>query len=129
MAIITVSGFVGNADFKYTQQGTPILTVSVADKRWNYKDETEETVWIRAVWFGDRAEKLANSIPKAKMISITGKENYKIYEGKIDRSIDPLEHSILQFKSNEDSTSGHSTSPRQDDNYYPPLHDNDVPFL
>ncbi|MCM3774001.1 single-stranded DNA-binding protein [Priestia aryabhattai] len=128
MAIITVCGNVGNAEFRYSPNGHPVLTVSIADKRWNFKDEKEETYWIRAVWFGERAEKLANSIPKAKVISVTGKEAYKIYEGKIDRSIDPLDHTILQFKANDDTSPRNDTNQQQEESYPPPS-DKDIPFL
>lgn len=128
MAIMTVCGNVGNAELKYSADGHPFLTVSIADRRWNFREEKEETYWIRAVWFGERAKKLANSILKAKVISITGKEAYKIYDNKIDRSIDPLDHSILQFKANDDTTSQDNTY-QQEDSSYPPPSDKDIPFL
>lgn len=130
MAIIQVCGNVGSVEYKVSPSGHPVLIVSVADKRWNFKEEKEETYWIRAVWFGDRAEKLANSVTKAKVISITGKEAYKLYDGKIDRSIEPFDHTILQFKTSEEPTT-RQTSPSESnhtpDMSYPPT--NEMPYL
>lgn len=130
MAIIQVCGNVGSAEYKVSPNGHPVLIVSVADKRWNFKDEKEETYWIRAVWFGERAEKLANSITKAKVISVTGKEAYKLYDGKIDRSIEPLDHTILQFKTSEEPAPRQtppSESHHTPDMSYPPM--NEMPYL
>lgn len=128
MAIITVSGNVGNSEFKISPSGTPVLTVSIADNRWNYKEEKEETFWIRAAWFGDRAEKLSNSVTKAKTITLTGREAYSLYDGKIDRSIEPIDHKILAFKKDDDTTSTRNNT-STDDSSYPPLSDDDIPFL
>lgn len=126
MAIISVTGMVGFFDFSYSSgNGTPVLTLSIADKRYDFKKEEEETVWIRAVWFGDRAEKLSSSLSKAKMVSITGKENYTLYDGKINRTIDPIDHQILLFKPNEDQSKMGSNQPDQT----PPFLDDDIPFL
>ena len=130
MAIIQVAGNVGSADLKISASGTYVLVVSIADRRYDYKEKKEETVWIRAVWFGERAEKIADAITKAKILSVTGKENYKIYEGKIDRSIEPMEYSILQFKQNDETTPRNNTTEEQDNGYYPPpFNDDDIPFL
>lgn len=129
MAILTVSGYVGNVDFKYSESGTAILILSIADKRWNYKTKEEETFWIRSVWFGERAEKLENSLTKAKVIMVTGLEAYKIYDGKIDRSIEPLEHSILQFKSDDGNVNGNGNKNINNDNYPPPPSENDIPYF
>lgn len=135
MAIIHVAGNVGSCDFKYTENGTAYLVVSIADHRWNRKEEKEDTVWIRAIWFGERAEKLSNSITKAKMISVTGKEDFKVYDGKIDRTIEPLDHRILQFKPQQDQSQGNpnqnNQEPPQNDFYGepPPPNDDDIPFL
>lgn len=131
MAIVTVSGNVGSCDLKFTPNGKPFLVVSIADRRWNYKDETEETAWHRAIWFGERAEKLVKSLEKAKVISVTGKEAYKVYEGKIDRSIDPLDHSILEFKKDDKKAeqSNQSNQYQPKDYEYPPPNDDDIPFL
>lgn len=127
MAIIQVCGNVGNAELRYSQNGNPVLSASIADHRWNFKEEKEETYWIRAVWFGERAEKLANTITKAKILSITGREMYKIYDGKMDRSIEPLDFTILAFKSNDDNEQTSRRNSQQDD--VPPPIDDDIPFL
>lgn len=139
MAIINVCGNIGSCDFKYTESGTAYLVISIADHRWNHREEKEETAWIRAIWFGERAEKLSNSITKAKMIHVTGKEDYKVYDGKIDRTIEPLEHRILQFKPQQDQppqtpqnpNTTHREPPSND--YYgeapPPPNDDDIPFI
>ncbi len=132
MAIITVSGYVGHSSLSYSESGTAVLTVSVADKRWNYKEKEEETFWIRAVWFGERAEKLENSLTKAKVVTITGTEAYKIYDGKIDRTIEPLEHSILAFKSQEGGSADENRNVNSNVNNYdypPPPTDDDIPYL
>lgn len=135
MAIVTVSGNVGSCDFKISPNGKPFLVVSIADRRWNYKDETEETAWHRAIWFGERAEKLVKSLEKAKVLSVTGKEAYKVYEGKIDRSLEPLDHTILQFKKEEETTAQNThnnnsnSNPYQNNYDYPPPNDDDIPFL
>lgn len=131
MAIISVSGNVGHAELKYTETGTALLVVSIADKRWNYQTQEEETEWIRAVWFGERAEKFANGLVKAKVVSVVGRENYKIYNDKIDRSIDPIDYQILAFKSNDDQQTSNQNNNDRQNNFGdpPPYSDNDVPFL
>lgn len=129
MAILTVSGNVGHCSFSYSEAGTAVLALSVADKRWNYKTKEEETYWIRAIWFGERAEKLVNSVQKAKIISITGLEAYKIYDGKIDRTLEPLDHTILQFKA-QDGEPHENRNVNSNINPYefPPPSNQDIPY-
>jgi len=72
----------GDPELTYTQGGTPICKFSVATKEtWTDKagQKQEKTEWHRVVFFGRRAEVVAEFFSKGKPILIEGSMTYNQY--------------------------------------------------
>jgi len=74
---ISVDGNLGqDADLKYTPNGDPVLSFSVACET-GYDRETKKprTAWYRCSWFGKRAESIAPYLLKGSKVSVHGEHD------------------------------------------------------
>lgn len=73
---LTLIGHLGSdPDLRYTSQGTPVCTFSVAtNRRWTNNDGTqgEETVWWRVSAWGRLGETCHQYLSKGRMVFIEG---------------------------------------------------------
>jgi single-strand DNA-binding protein len=80
---ITIIGFTGqDADFHYTQNGTPVTTLSVATKESWKNDQGEwqsRTEWHRVVAFGKLAE-YAKTLAKGSHVLVQGDLRSREYD-------------------------------------------------
>ncbi len=74
--VIIVGNLGNDPELRYTADGTPVTTLSVAtNRRWKNRDgsQGEETVWFRvSVWRG-QAEPCANYLSKGRQVMVEGR--------------------------------------------------------
>jgi single-strand DNA-binding protein len=92
---LTIIGFTGqDAELHYTQNGTPVTTLSVATKE-SWKNDQGEwqscTEWHRAVAFGKLAE-YAKTLPKGSHLLVQGPLRSREYEK------DGLKHRVTELR-------------------------------
>lgn len=128
MLVATVSGYVGNADLRTTNDGKPVLNFSVAHSE-KPKGGEEKTTWVRVSVFGNRAEALSNWIVKGAHVTAVGALRVGLYESRDGKTTLNVDMSAMEVS----FTAGRG---RSDD--APPAHggsapsgsvnDDDVPF-
>lgn len=82
MASLNSCMFIGNlgkdAELRYLASGLAKLDWSLAV---NYRrGETNETEWVNCVWFGERAEKLAQYLVKGTSLYVEGRLNTRTWD-------------------------------------------------
>lgn len=74
---VTIVGHLGkDPDMRYTSDGTPVTSFSVATSRkWNNADGTqgEETVWFRVTVWRRQAETAAQYLQKGRLVLVEGR--------------------------------------------------------
>ena len=68
---IILIGNVGSSELKYTADGKPVLTFSVATSRRRGKDDYE-TTWFRCTLWGDYAEEAGKRLTKGVRVMVEG---------------------------------------------------------
>ncbi len=82
MASLNHCMFIGNlgkdAELRYLASGMAKLDWTLAV---NYRrGETNETEWVNCVWFGERAEKLAQYLVKGTSLYVEGRMNTRTWD-------------------------------------------------
>lgn len=82
MASLNHCMFIGNlgkdAELRYLASGMAKLDWTLAV---NYrKGDTNETEWVHCVWFGERAEKVAEYLVKGKSVYVEGRMNTRTWD-------------------------------------------------
>jgi len=67
---LIIIGHIGSSDLKYTGEGKPVLSFSVATSR-RYKD-SEETTWFRCTYWGEYAEEASRRLAKGMRVMVEG---------------------------------------------------------
>ena len=92
---LTIIGFTGqDADLHYTQNGTPVTTLSVATKEWWKNGQGEwqsRTEWHRVVAFGKLTD-YAKTLPKGSHVLVQGSLRTREY----DR--DGVTHRVVELR-------------------------------
>lgn len=107
---ITVVGFLGkDPELKYTTQGTPICTFSMAttEKRKVNGELQEETTWFRVTLFGRQAETASQYLAKGKQVYIEGRlrvDEWTDRDGKQRHTLE-VNASDMQFLTNKSDES------------------------
>ena len=73
--IIIVGNLGRDPEMRYTPQGTPVTTLSVAtNRRWTNADGTpgEETIWFRVSAWGKQAEVCNQYLSKGRQVLVEG---------------------------------------------------------
>lgn len=81
---VTIAGRLArDPELKYTPQGKPVTTVTIAVQR-SFKNSNGEydADFIQAVIWGNSAETVANRTGKGKMFGVTGRIQTRNYEGQ-----------------------------------------------
>lgn len=81
--VILIGNLGRDCDLRFTAQGVPIATLSVATTEvWNDKagNRQSKTEWHRVVVFGKQAESLASYLTKGKSIAVEGKLQTREWE-------------------------------------------------
>lgn len=81
MSILICTGRVGSdAEVRTTTDGTKVVSFSVADDiGWGEKKRTQ---WLKAIWFGERAVKVAQYITKGSTVEIHGTPEIEVWMDK-----------------------------------------------
>lgn len=82
MNSITISGNVGKVELKQTEKG-PVLRFGVADS--GFKDD--EATWYNCSLFGARAEKVSSFLTKGTPVTVVGRLQAKVWEGKLQLNL------------------------------------------
>lgn len=133
---ILVGRLTRDAELKYTQSGTAVLSFSIANgKTWKQDGEKKEQVsFFNCVIWGKFGESIADYMKKGLRIGIEGRlqqDTWEDQDGKKRQAVKVIVDN-LQFLSsgeNKNNNSGASEPPapneRVDDN---PFSDEDIPF-
>lgn len=76
--IIIVGNLGRDPEMRYTSDGTPVTTLSVAtNRKWKNQDgsDGEETVWFKVTCWRRQAEVAAQYLQKGRMVLIEGRFN------------------------------------------------------
>lgn len=92
-AEIQVEGRLGtNPDIRYTKKGLAVITLSVATNSFR-KDErapdgwAKQTVWHRAILFGDTAREKVSSLLRGDHIRLVGELTYRLRKNREDGAV------------------------------------------
>lgn len=136
-ARVEVMGHLGqDAELKFLDSGTALLSFSVAVSPYVRQGEKERTNWFRCTIFGDRAEKLSDMLTKGSPVFIRGDLDCREWtsrDGKEGYSLDVRvsEVELLGSKADREQraepsppgqTRGRAPKPADD------LDDADIPF-
>lgn len=67
---LIIIGHIGSSELKYTSDGKPVLSFSLATSR-RYKD-SEETTWFRCTYWGEYAEEASRRLVKGVRVMVEG---------------------------------------------------------
>jgi single-strand DNA-binding protein len=143
---ILVGRLGGDAETRYTQNGTPVSRVSVAmNRQWKDRDDQihEDTDWIPVVVWS--AERLAEYLTKGKQVYVEGRLQSRSYEDNagVKRYVtEVVAQSVILLGGNgsgnrpaersserrEARASKHAASPQQTEAEFPEMADDSVPF-
>ena len=68
---LIIIGHIGSSELKYTSDGKPVLSFSLATSR-RYKD-SEETTWFRCTYWGEYAEEASRRLAKGMRVMVEGR--------------------------------------------------------
>ncbi len=74
--LIIVGNLGGDPEMRYTPDGTPVTTFSVAtNRKWNNQDgsQSEETVWFRVTVWRKQAETTNQYLSKGRQVLVEGR--------------------------------------------------------
>ena len=81
---IVIMGRLGrDPEMRYTPQGRPVTTMSVAtDRRWSNQEgeQQEETTWFRVTAWGRTAENCNQYLAKGRAVLVEGRMQSRQYE-------------------------------------------------
>lgn len=109
LATITVSGFLGkDAELRYSRNGQPILSFSVAVDGTEDAQGERSTDWFRCTMFGARGEKLQLYLVKGTSVVATGRFSTREFVGNdgVKRLNLEIVVSELDFTSKKENTGG-----------------------
>ena len=115
MAIMQVVGNLGkDAEQRFTGAGMSVVSFSVADSV--YVKGEEITQWVNCTIFGERGEKLVNSLKKGSSVFVSGEFYARKWESN-GKSGTSLELNVDRFKwagrkhDSSDATQDHAPQP------------------
>ena len=83
--VVIVGNLGADPEMRYTAQGKPVTTMSVAtNRKWtDAQDQAqEETVWWRVTVWGKQAETCNQYLAKGRQVLIEGRIRTSVYQGK-----------------------------------------------
>lgn len=138
--IILVGNLGRDPELRYTQQGTPVCSFSMAtnEKRKDKQGEYNNvTTWFRVTLWGRQAETTSQYLTKGRPVYIEGRlrmEEYTDRDGKARVSLE-VHGTDMQFigSAREQEGAGGATDQRRagtddHDQRQPDLSDDDIPF-
>jgi len=117
---ITLAGNLGgDPELRYTQDGTPVTSFSVAmNRRWSAQDGTtqEKTVWFRVTAWRRQAETCNEYLTKGQRVLVVGEveepSTWTDQEGKARASLEVQARNVT-FLSTRAETQGLAPGPEQ----------------
>lgn len=83
--IIVVGNLGRDPEMRYTQDGTPVTSFSVATtRRWNDREggQREETTWFRVTTWGKQAEVCNQYLSKGRQVLVEGTISASAWKGR-----------------------------------------------
>lgn len=133
-ARIDVIGHLGSAaELKYLQDGTALLSFSVANTPYVKAGAEEHTNWYRCSFFGSRAANVADLLDKGSAVHVRGDLDIREYtdrDGARRTSLDirVTELDLLGSKNDQTQPAAAGTRKAAPARTTTPLDDNDIPF-
>jgi len=133
--VVLIGRLTRDPDLRYTDQGTPVASFSLAVNRRKQKDKPQEADFIRCVAWGATGENLSKYQSKGSQIAVHGRIQTGSYEDKDGKKVyttDVIAEEIEYLGSKKDNQSNNDSN--QDygvplDDFHP-IDDNDdgLPF-
>ena len=85
MTDVTVVGNISEPELRFTPQGTPVLSFSLADnhrKKQGNEWTDDGTTWRKVTVWEDKAETLANALSKGDRVIVVGAERMKQFTAR-----------------------------------------------
>ena len=98
--IIIVGNLGRDPELKYTQQGTPVCSFTVAsnERRKDKNGEAQDiTTWFRGTLFGQRAETFAQYLTKGKPVYVEGRLRQEVWTDRDGKERTTLEINVTDF--------------------------------
>ncbi len=141
--IILVGNLGRDPELRYTPQGTPVCSFTLAtnEKRKDKSGEMQDlTTWFRVTFWGRQAETASQYLTKGKPVYVEGRlrtEEWTDRDGKQRFTLE-VHATDMQFIGQRTEESGYSpggstnkqaqTSPEKHDPTEPEMSDDDIPF-
>ena len=138
--VTIIGNLTEDPDLRFTPNGTPVLTVRVAqNRRYTTKDgqQREETLYINANVWREMAENVAESVRKGDRVVVIGSLKTRSYENQSGQTVyvteieaDEVAPSLRWAKARTEKSSGGSGGGGGGGGSFtpPPPSDDDVPF-
>ena len=85
MTDVTVVGNISEPELRFTPQGTPLLSFSLAEnhrKKQGNEWVDDSTTWRKVTVWEDKAETLANALSKGDRVIVVGSERMKQFTAR-----------------------------------------------
>lgn len=131
--IILVGNLGRDPELRYTPQGTPVCSFTLAtnERRRDKSGETQDqTTWFRVTLWGRQAETASQYLTKGRPIYIEGRLRVEEWTDKDNRSRYTLEvHATdMQFIGGKGDEPSRSSAPSPLDTQEADISDDDIPF-
>ncbi len=110
-------------EVRYTQQGTPVGTFTLAVDRRVAKDKPKEADFIPCVVWGKTAEVVGNWCKKGKQVAVEGRIQVRSYDAK-----DGTKRYVTEVIVNDLELLGKGDGSSKQGGGYQPLDDESIPF-
>jgi len=112
--LILVGNLGGDAELRYTKDGKPVLSWSLAtDYGWG---DNQRTIWYRCSLWGDRAEKLKPYLLKGKALLVEGiltePQPWQGKDGEWRASLDLTAYTVKFVGGRDDAPRDGASAPR-----------------
>jgi len=98
--IIIVGNLGRDPELRYTPQGTPVCSFTVAsnERRKDKSGEAQDiTTWFRGTLFGQRAETFAQYLTKGKPVYVEGRLRQEVWTDRDGKERTTLEINVTDF--------------------------------
>jgi len=128
--VVLIGRLTRDPELRYTGQGTPVASFSLAVNRRKQKDKPQEADFIRCVAWGATGENLSKYQSKGNQIAVHGRIQTGSYEkdGRKVYTTDVIAEEIEFLGSKKSSDDSNYGPQEQEFDGFTPIDDDDLPF-
>ena len=95
---IIYTGTVGKVDFKFVPSGDALVTISLAQNKYNPRTKVKSTQWLDVTAWGKVAERVNKVVKKGMVLLVEGSVKESIFKDKEGKERKDLQVVISNFE-------------------------------